>query len=132
MSVENKAIIRRWIEARNTNNLEAGLALFVDEWHERLTKAFNGITHAFPDVHITEEAMIAEGKDVVLLWTFRGTHLGTFRGIPATGKKIRWTGVDIYTVVDGKIAQSRRESDMLNLMQQLGAVQEVADPKAKP
>jgi steroid delta-isomerase-like uncharacterized protein len=120
MSEENKAVVNRWIEARNTHDLEAFMALFAGDSQDRLRSAFKGMSNSFPDVQITPEEMIAEGNKVVLRWTFKATHLGTFQGIPATGKPITWTGIDIYTVVDGKITALVRESNMLDLLQQLG------------
>jgi predicted ester cyclase len=130
MSEEHKAVINRLIEARNTNNTEAFLALLAEELQDPLRGAFTGISHAFPDVQITAEEMIAEGNKVVSRWTFKGTHLGAFRGtfkgsfqeIPATGKAVIWTGIDIYTVKDGTIISWEREADMLGLLQQLGAI----------
>jgi steroid delta-isomerase-like uncharacterized protein len=122
MSAENKALINRWIEARNTHNVEAAVALFSEDWHNRLRGAFNATTNAFPDVAITINEMIAEGNKVAMHWTFTGTHRGEFQGIPATGKAISWSGIDIYTVMDGKIVEHTRVGDMLGLLQQLGAM----------
>lgn len=122
MFEEGKALISRWIEARNTHNLEAATALFAEDWHNRLRGAFNATTNAFPDVNITINEMIAEGNRVAMHWTFTGTHRGEFQGIPATGKAVSWTGIDIYTVMDGKIVEHMRVGDMLGLLQQLGAI----------
>lgn len=52
--------------------------------------------------------MIAEGNKVAVHWTFTGTHRGEFQGIPATGKTISWTGIGIYTLMDGKIVEHSR------------------------
>ena len=118
---ENKSIVRRWIEARNAHDLDAAVALFADDWRDRVSRAFNAMTAAFPDAHITAEEMIAEGDKVVARWTLRGTQRGTFRDIPATGRSVAWSGIDVYTVVDGRIAALVREADNLALLQQLGA-----------
>ena len=125
---QNKAVVRRWIEARNAHDRDMALALFTDEWRERLTSAFDAMTAAFPDLRITAEDPIAEGDRVVARWSLRGTHRGPFRGIGATGKSVSWSGVDIYTVVDGKIASLVREADNLALLEQLGA----APSRVKP
>lgn len=122
MSVEdNKGVIRRAIEARNAHDLEAWVALFAGDWQERMRRAFIGLTASFPDVHVTSEEMIGEGNKVVVRWTYRGTHRGTFRGIPPTSKTVDWKGIDIWTVVDGKITSLVREADSLSILQQLGA-----------
>ena len=97
------------------------MALFAEDWQDRVRGAFTGVTHAFPDVHITAEDMIAERNKVVLQWTFKGTHLGTFQDTPATGNEVVWTGIDIYTVMDGKITSLEREGEM-SLRQQIGVV----------
>ena len=117
----NKAVVRRWIEARNANDIEAAAACWTEAERAGLRRAFAGMTEAFPDVRITEEALIGEGDAVVLRWAFRGTHRGPFRGIPPTGRTVDWTGIDIYTVAAGRIAELVREADTLALLQQLGA-----------
>ena len=59
----------------------------------------------FPDIHFTIDTMIAEGDKVVTQWTARGTHKGIFKGIPATGKKVTITAIDIDRIVNGKSTQ---------------------------
>jgi steroid delta-isomerase-like uncharacterized protein len=117
---ENKALVRQWIEARNTHNLEAALALWSDEMQDRLRLGFTSVTNAFPDVQVTVEELVAEGNRVALRWTFRGTHLGPYRDISATGKTVNWSGIDIYTVANGRIASIVREADSLSVLHQLG------------
>ena len=123
MSLEkNKGVIERWIEAHNRLDIEAALACWADETHVRLRPAFNRFRDGFPDRHVTIDEMIAEGDKVVARWTMTGTHRGVWREIPATGKTIQWNGMDIYTVVNGKIAALDRAADSLELLKQLGAV----------
>ena len=118
---ENKATIRHWIEARNANDIEMAVACWTEAERDGIRRAFAGMTEAFPDARITPEELIAEGDKVVLRWTFRGTHRGPFRGLPPTGRPVEWTGVDIYTVAAGQIADLVRTADTLALLQQLGA-----------
>ena len=121
MSIEdNKALIHRWIQARNNSNLEAALACWADENHEWLTQAFNRFSAAFPDIHLTIEEIIAEGDKVVVRWTLTGTQRGVWRGIPATGNAVKWNATDIYTISNGKIASLVRAADNLAWLKQLG------------
>jgi steroid delta-isomerase-like uncharacterized protein len=120
-TAENKSVVLQWLEARNANDLEAALALWTDEWQDRIVGGFNSVTESFPDVHITAKEVLAEGDKVVVWWTFTGTHLGTYRDIPATGKVVNWSGIDIYTVTDGRISSVVREADSLSVLKQLGA-----------
>jgi steroid delta-isomerase-like uncharacterized protein len=72
--------------------------------------------------HITLEDQIAEGDKVATRWTAIATHTGPTMGMPATGKAVRVTGVNVARFVDGKIAESWFNFDMLSLLQQLGAI----------
>lgn len=89
MSTEaNKALIRRYREAHNTNNLA-----LLDEIVAADIKSHNGMpglppglqggkmAHrtflgAFPNGHVTTEDLIAEGEKVVECFSFRGTNTG--------------------------------------------------------
>lgn len=80
----------------------------------------------FPDVRVAIEEQLAEGDLVVSRWSARGTHRGTFLGIDATGKEASVTGITIDRIVNGKIEESWTIWDTLGLLQQLGAVAEMA------
>lgn len=124
MSIEeNKEIVRRLVEARNRHDVEAFVALFPAEAEERVRGAFNGTSTAFPDVHISIEELVGEGDNVVLRWTFTGSHRGPYQNIPATEKQVSYTGIDWYTIADGQIMAAVREQDNLDVLQQLGVIE---------
>ena len=77
---------------------------------------------AFPDMRETVEDLIAEGEKVVGRFTMRGTHSGEFMGVPATGRSVTMSGIDIVRVEGGKIVEFWYGEHLLELMQQLGAV----------
>jgi predicted ester cyclase len=77
---------------------------------------------AFSDISITVEDQIAEGDKVVSRWTIRGTHKGEYMGIAPTGKQVTITGISIYRIEKGKIVEDWANSDMLGMLQQLGAI----------
>jgi steroid delta-isomerase-like uncharacterized protein len=68
------------------------------------------------------EDEIAAGDKVVLRWTFRGRHTGAGAGVPPTGKQVRATGINIFRISNGKIAELWVESDDLGELRQLGVV----------
>ena len=76
----------------------------------------------FPDIQWTLEEMIAEGDKVAARFTMRGTHSGTFLGVPPTGKAIAVQAMNIYRLRDGHFIEEHGQPDMLGLMQQIGAV----------
>jgi len=75
---------------------------------------------ALPDLTHTIEDQIAEGDKVVTRWTARGTHNGDLLGHPATGNEIAFSGINIYRLADGKLAESHVNWDLLGIAHQLG------------
>jgi predicted ester cyclase len=53
-------------------------------------------------------------------WTFTGTNTGPLRGLPPTVNKVKFSGVAIDRVVDGKIVEEWIYYNLLDLFQQLG------------
>jgi steroid delta-isomerase-like uncharacterized protein len=116
---DNKQVIRGWIDARNRNDVDAGVSFWADERQENIRKAFNDFTNGFPDIHVVIDDLIGEGDKVVMRWRLRGTHEGTYRGVEATGKRIEWTAIDIYTVINGRIADLKREWQLDSYLREL-------------
>ena len=83
---------------------------------------FRMYSTAFPDTHFTVEDMIAEGDKVVVRLNMSATHYGAFMGLPPTGKHVRFTGIDIIRITDGKLVERWAQTDMLGMLQQLGIV----------
>lgn len=78
---------------------------------------------AFPDWHETIEDIIAEGDRVWVRITYTGTHRGEFMGLAPTGKKVTSRAVDIYRVVDGKLAEYWNVTDNVGIFRQIGALE---------
>ena len=78
----------------------------------------------FPDVQWTLEDLVVEGEKIAARYTMRGTHDGTFFGVPATGRQITVQTMNFYVMANGKIVGERGQPDLLGLMQQIGAVPE--------
>ena len=74
------------------------------------------------EVNISHEDVIVHGDRVVIRWTSWGTHKGDLLGVPATGKPVKITGIDIFRVKDGKLAELWQNWDQLQMLQQVGAV----------
>lgn len=76
---------------------------------------------AFPDLHAEVADIVAEEDRVVLRTIFTGTQEGDIIGIAPTGKQVCWQAMHICRVENGKLTDHWEVSDMLGLMQQLGA-----------
>jgi steroid delta-isomerase-like uncharacterized protein len=75
---------------------------------------------AFPDVKFGVRDLIIEGDTVFLLVRAEGTQTGSFFGMPATGKHIKWTATRILRYADGKFAEGTSELDQVSILQQMG------------
>jgi steroid delta-isomerase-like uncharacterized protein len=76
----------------------------------------------FPDIQWTLEDMVAEGDKVAARFTMRGTHQGTFFGVPPTGTKIVVQAMNFYRLSGGQFVEEYGQPDLLGLLQQVGAV----------
>jgi predicted ester cyclase len=123
---ENKALVRREQEElwNHTGNLDAAQELFVPDHVEAAKQEAADVRRGFPDVRNTIEDLIVEGDKVVVRWRAQATHQGEYMGIPPTGNRVDFTGIAIYRIEGGKIAESWAVSDRLGLMRQLGAIPE--------
>ena len=135
MSVENKAIVKRIVqEIWNERNLELADELIAPDYADNVSgdgvpvgpegykDTVDGVRLSFPDFEITIDDMIAENDKVVLVWTFRGTHLGPMMGIPPTKNQIKFNGIYIDRFKEGKLVERSGQRDMFKLMSQLGAI----------
>ena len=90
-------------------------------------KEFNiDLFRGFPDLHQTIEDIIVEGDKVVYRTTLQGTNTGEFLGIAPTGKSVKINDFTLLRISDGKIAEWWYECNLLEVMQQLGLVGDMA------
>lgn len=119
---ENKAIVRRFIEAINEQDLDTLDQLAVpDLAHHFKQEVIPWLNDTFPGHRMTITDMIAEGDKVVARLATSGGHSGEWRGIPPTGKQWTNTGVYFLRLSGGKIVELSTLFDELNHVMQLGA-----------
>ena len=137
MSEENKALIRRYIEAIDGNDSSDWSILdeFIAEDvvvhnpqlpgvtpdREGIKQAAEMFRQATPGRHEIP-LQVAEGDLVVSLIVARGVHAGELLGIPATGNDVETEGIAINRIDDGKIAEYWAVTDTARVLQQVGAL----------
>jgi len=139
---ENKAIVGRWFKEfwgnpwnpKVVDNLAAPDILLQYSLHAPRrgrddVKAFMiAFREAFPDLSFAGTAdLIAEGDLVVGRWEGGGTHTGPAfsdflaGALPAgSGRRMRFSGVTVLRVENGKIAEEIGLDDGVTALQQLG------------
>lgn len=126
----NKELVRQYLDAFNRRDRDALTELLADDVVEHgLSEELQGPDEIlqfldahfqlFPDYSGTTGSIVAEGDTVVVRYTVSGTHTGGFRDIDPTGHKVEWTGMVMYRIDDGEIAEIWLEEDRLGLMEQL-------------
>jgi steroid delta-isomerase-like uncharacterized protein len=77
---------------------------------------------AFPDLQWRIDLVLGEADLVAGRWTASGTHAGSWGGLPPTGKRVEFSGVNIFRFGgDGRVVEIWNHRDDLGLMNQLGA-----------
>lgn len=77
---------------------------------------------AFPDItHTIDEARPTD-TGIVVRFTAKGRHTGTFMGIPATNREISASAMVLMTIENGKVTLLRAMFDQMGLMRQLGVI----------
>lgn len=139
---ENKAIVGRWFKEfwgkpcnlAIVDELAAPDMLLQYSLHaprrgrDDIKRFMTDFRAAFPDLEFGGTAdLIAEGDYVVGRWEGGGTHTGPAfddflaGGLPArSGRQMRFGGVTVLRVADGKVAEEIGLDDGVTALQQLG------------
>jgi predicted ester cyclase len=102
---ENKAMLRRLVEAHNAGNMDVVDELFTPELAEQVKKEFTAFRSAFPDWREEIVDVVAEEDKVVGRFKCSGTHRGELMGIAPTGRRMDVDEVYFLRVQDGKFVE---------------------------
>ncbi len=75
--------------------------------------------NAFDDLAVVDYDSVARGDIVAVRWTARGTSHGDFMGLPPTGETIQFTGVSMYRLDAGRVAEIWDTRNTLGILHQL-------------
>ena len=90
---------------------------------EGMRLAAASFREALPDWHSDLDQLISEDDIVVERFTASGTHSGApLLGVPATGKTITISGINIFRLAGGRIVERWGRLDEAGLLRQLGLV----------
>ena len=124
-TVENKKFVIEYLAAISGKpKPDAVVDRYVAE--QPLKDHIAGAEAGFPEYAMEAVDMIAEGDQVAVKARLKGTHLGLFNGIPATGRKVDLLFHITYQIQDGKIVDHWMVLDSMEMMQQLGLFPQAA------
>jgi steroid delta-isomerase-like uncharacterized protein len=93
---------------------------------------YEALLRAAPDFHIEVKRRHVAEDGVVLEVELTGTHLGRWRGLPATGRRIQIPLCAVYTFDnDDRLAGERIYYDRMTILRQLGVMSEPTSLKGR-
>jgi steroid delta-isomerase-like uncharacterized protein len=132
------AIVEQHVRLENEHDLEGVLSTFGERPHyddEAWAEHFEGasgvrqfyeqIMKALPDLKIDVQRRHVANDAILLEVIIRGTHLGAWRGLPPTGRRVSIPLLGVYTFDShDRLAGERIYYDRATVLRQLGVFYE--------
>jgi len=137
---KNKALVRRFLEAHAKGELEALKEMLAPDFvnHNLLPgrepdlegylRSFTQYHAAFSDTHYVIEKQVAEGDEVMTIFTASSTHdRGEWMGLVPAGKEFEALLILVHRIVGGKIAEEWSQGSGLAELTQRRLEQEMRE-----
>ncbi len=134
-TMELPQIVRTYIGAFCRQDLDAWLATFAPDGTysdpataqplsgQAMKDHFGGFFTGFPDATLETVAVHAITADLaVWRWVLRGTHTGSYRGLPPTGRSLSLPGCEFIEIRAAKVQRVEGYFDRLSMLEQLGLI----------
>ncbi len=139
---ESRAAVRLNIRLENLHDLDGIVGTFAETgrfddepWdlhfigHERVRAFYAETLRGLPDVRIEVRERHVSDTAVIIVGAFGGTHLGLWRGLPPTGRRVAIEGCGIFTFDDqDRLAGEKLIYDRASVLRQLGVFHEPLRP----
>ena len=131
---DNKAIVRRFVDEIFVQGRKDTVdELLADDFvahtwpstgqpKDDLKAAIDRTSGALEDPAFTIEDLIAEGDRVAARLTTAATQVGSFMGMPPSGKRYEIGEIHVFRLRDGKVVEHWHQLDQMGMMKQLGAM----------
>ena len=132
-AAQAEAIARAYFAAFNSGDAAALDALLAPEYrhhgavvtpqdHALHLERMRDVHRGFPDGVYTIDWLLVDGDTVAVRNTFRGTHTGTYTGIPASGRPVAVSAFHVHRIACGQIAETWNAGDGVGLFRQIGVI----------
>ena len=130
MATSNGNLLKQWIEAENSHDVEKVLPLLTDDiviedvgvvmkGKDDIKKIYPTLLTAAPDFKLEPKAWVTDDKSFAVEIVYSGTQKGDFPGLPATGKRFSIRMCSFGEFENGKIKGRRDYWDLVTLRKQL-------------
>ena len=134
-NLSNEAVVRLYLQETWANgNLAAVAELAAPDisvfypvmdqpavGHDAVKKLISGHHAIFTVRSLAVDELIVASSQVVVRWTQRVNHIGALLNIVPSGKELSFTGITIFRVARGLVADERGEENFWGIARQIGA-----------
>lgn len=110
---KNAQAIYDMMDPGGVGHTEGGVVKGPEQFEQQM---YRPLLAAFPDLAVTIDDCLEDGNNVVLRWTVSGTHQGALLGVPATGRKVRFSGMTWQRISNGKLVEGGDSWNVHGLM----------------
>jgi steroid delta-isomerase-like uncharacterized protein len=142
ISAKRMAILREHVRAESEHDMETLLAGMTSDCFndvagvpkpfigpEQTAKRYRKHWEGFPDFTVRVRRVLCSDETCVVTENeWRGTHLGTFLGWPATGKPVRMRAIVVWHFKGDELWGETIFFDNASLLQQIGAKIDIPPP----
>jgi steroid delta-isomerase-like uncharacterized protein len=89
---------------------------------ETLKQRLAALWSTYGQPHFAIDDLVADGDRVVARWSFVGAQTGPYLGRPASGRRVSVTGMNLFRLSGGRVAELWVNADDLGELEQLGLV----------
>jgi steroid delta-isomerase-like uncharacterized protein len=132
MATSNDNLLKQWIEAENSHDVEKVLPLLTDDiviedvtfgvvmkGKDDIKQIYPTLFTAAPDFKLEPKAWVTDDKSFAVEIVYSGTQKGEFPGLPPTGKRFSIRTCSFGEFENGKIKGRRDYWDLVTLREQL-------------
>lgn len=82
-------------------------------------RSVTAVHSAFSSIGVELDLVLASGSYITTHYTTTAKHTGNYRGVPATGRTIRASGIVIWFIQEGKVVQDWNCFDTATVISQI-------------
>jgi steroid delta-isomerase-like uncharacterized protein len=134
---ERERVVRAHVDAEQRGDWEAALATFdqpryevtatgeVHEGADGVMRFYRESARAFPEMTFETRALYHGEPVVIHEVVLEAVQHGAWRGLPATGRRVRYAMLNVFVFDDDRLVCERMYFDLMTPMRQLGIAHDV-------
>jgi steroid delta-isomerase-like uncharacterized protein len=142
LAMARAAVVREHMDSENRHDFTVTLATFAHPRYElvptgdvydgevAVRRYYDETRAAFPDQRNRDAVLHVAGDSVIAEFVLEGTHLGRYRGLPATGRAFTcpMCAIFVFAPETAKIVCERVYFDASTILRQLGIAHDPLSP----